>query len=258
MKGGLAVVAAAGLGLAAGAWMLMAVKVFLSPDHKIPGRPEMAQVKPRKPRDPRSVRETAAVLAGMVGMVLLGWGTRSQVLVILAFTGMVVGFAASRMLFKLKEGSERASVIRELTVFFEAVELYLRAGYNLPQAMRAAALLTPRMRRAVSSCLACWPAGSRRALEVLRQSLGVPEAEILVSLLGQVDRVGLKNLEGVMHREAYNLERLRQLAMEVNIAKRPLYFTLYRALPLAAAVGLIVGPLLYRVVGVLREAIFFF
>jgi len=257
MKRGLAVLAAAGLGLAAGAWVLITVKLLSSSDRKVAVR-QRKEVKPKRPRDPKSTRETIAILVGMAGMFLLGWGARPQVLAVLCSVGAVLGLIISRMLSRLGEGSERASVIRELTVFFEAVELYLRAGYNLPQAMRAAALLTPRMRRAVSNCLACWPAGSRRALEVLRQSLNVPEAEILVSLLGQVDRVGLKNLEGVMQREAYNLERLRQLAVEVNIAKRPLYFTLYRALPLAAAVGLIVGPLLYRVVGVLREAIFFF
>lgn len=258
MKGGLAVLAAAGLGLAAGAWVLMAVRILGSSGRGAPVRPAEAGVKLKKPRDPRSVQETAAVLAGMAAMFFLGWGSGFRVIVGLSVVGAVIGLVICRMLFRLKEGAERASVIKELTVFFEAVELYLRAGYNLPQAMRAAALLTPRMRRAVSDCLACWPAGSRRALEVLRHGLNVPEAEILVSLLGQVDRVGLKNLEGVMQREAYNLERLRQLAMEVNIAKRPLYFTLYRALPLAAAVGLVVGPLLYRVVGVLKGALFFF
>ncbi|AEG15976.1 hypothetical protein Desku_2445 [Desulfofundulus kuznetsovii DSM 6115] len=254
---GLVILAAAGLGLAAGAWVLMALKLLFPADRRVRLKEIKGNSRPGRPRDPRSTRETAAVLAGMVGMLLLGWGSRPQVLVFLVAVGGAVGLLITRMLGKFKEGGERASTIRELTVFFEAVELYLRAGCNLPQAMRASALLTPRLRKAVSDCLACWPAGSKRALEVLRRNLG-PEAEILVSLLGQVDRVGLKNLEGVMQREAYNLERLRQLAEEVNIVKRPLYFTLYRALPLAAVVGLIVGPLLYRVAGVLREAIFFF
>jgi Flp pilus assembly protein TadB len=255
MKAWSVFLAAAGLGLAAGAWTLMAVKLLSSTRRD---RPEERVKKPRKPSDPRSVRETAAVLAGMAGMLFLGWGARPPVLALLVTLGGAVGLIITRMTFKLKEGSDRAAAIRELTVLFEAVELYMRAGYALPQAMRAAALLTPRLRRAVGECLACWPAGPRRALEVLRKNLNIPEAEILVSLLGQVDRVGLKNLEGVMQREAYNLERLRQLAAEVNIAKRPLYFTLYRALPLAAAVGLIVGPLLYRVAGVLKDAISFF
>lgn len=255
MTAGPVILAAAGLGLAAGAWVLMVMKLLLSNRRD---RPREAGKKDRKPPDPRSIRETAAVLAGMAGMLFLGWGARLPVLAVLVTLGGAGGLVLIRMTFKLKEGSNRAAAIRELTVLFEAVELYMRAGYALPQAMRAAALLTPRLRRAVGECLACWPSGPRRALEVLRKNLNIPEAEILVSLLGQVDRVGLKNLEGVMQREAYNLERLRQLAAEVNIAKRPLYFTLYRALPLAAAVGIIVGPLLYRVFGVLRDAISFF
>ncbi len=255
MKAGPVLLVAAGLGLAAGAWALMTVKLL---SYARRDRPREAGKKDRKPPDPRSARETAAVLAGMAGMLLLGWGSKPWVAASLATLGGAAGLGLTRMMAKLKEGSDRAAAIRELTMLFEAVELYMRAGYALPQALRAAALLTPRLRRAVGECLACWPSGPRRALEVLRQNLNIPEAEILVSLLGQVDRVGLKNLEGVMQREAYNLERLRQLATEINIAKRPLYFTLYRALPLAAAVGIIVGPLLYRVAGVLRDAISFF
>lgn len=242
-----AVFASAGLGLAAGSWLLLAVKVL--------GSGRKVRVKTRTARPERDKRETAAVLTGMAGMLLLAWGSRPLVLMIASTVGGALGLAAVRMLKKLREGHERASAVRELTVLFEAVELYLRAGYNLPQALRAASLLTPRLRPAVTRCLTCWPQGASYALEVLRRELGMLEAEILVSLLSQVEKVGLKDLEGVIQREAHNLERLRQLAEEVNIAKRPLYFTMYRALPLAAAVGIIVGPLLYRVVGVLRETL---
>lgn len=236
--------ASAGLGLAAGGWLLMAAKIL--------GSGRKVKVKTKAARPERDKRETAAVLAGTAGALLLGWGSKPLVLAVMAALGGALGLAAVRAMRKLREGYERASAVREITVLFEAVELYLRAGYNLPQALRAASLLTPRLRPAVARCVACWPQGARYAFDALRRELGMLEAEVLISLLSQVEKVGLKDLEGVIQREAHNLERLRQLAEEVNIAKRPLYFTLYRALPLAAAVGIIVGPLLYRVVGVLR------
>jgi len=240
--------AAGGIGLASAALFLLLYNNLRFNLH--------FRVKARKParnKNPNAGRETLAVLVGMVALAAVGWGSRY--VTVMAALGAILGLVIVRVLMRLKSGLNKEVVVKEIVAFFEAVELYIRAGYALPQAMDAAKLLTPHLRRAVDACLGYWPSGSRQALEVMRQQINLPEADLLVSLLGQVDRAGIKNLEGVIQREAHNLERLRQLAVEVQIARRPFYFTLYRALPLMASVSIIVGPLLYRVVTVLRDNI---
>lgn len=210
------------------------------------------RARPRGPARAADRGELAALAAGAV-LLLLVARTASQAAA-LGFSGAVLGLAVARFVRRARKEVVRQKKLREIAVFFEAVELYLRAGYSLPQAMWAASLLAPGLKDAVDRCLERWPQGARRALERFERDLGVSEAQILVSLLLQIEAVGIKNLEGVVRREAHNLDRLRRLRAEARIASRPVYYMVYRFLPLAATLVILVGPLLYRTLTVMREA----
>lgn len=192
------------------------------------------------------------LLAG--GTLLAGVARSPGQAVTLFLAGAAVAAVLAETARRARRQALRSRRVKEIAVFFEALELYLRAGYALPQGMRAAAALVPGIRRAVERCLDYWPSGPRKALAVLQKELGAPEAEILVSLLLQIEAVGIKDLEGVVRREARNLERLQRMRAEARLASRPVYVMVYRFLPLAATLAITAGPMLYRTFRVMREA----
>jgi len=240
---------AAGVGLAAWGMAFLAAK---DPLEKILGG---VSLRPRRPIPERFAPEDrAALVGGCIGlalMLLLAWGSR--------FAGFAAAFGGAlgallvQVGHRLRREAALASRRREVVVLFEAVDTYLRAGMSMPYALACARVLTPHLSKAVSACLTAWPSGPARALETLRKKIDLPEADLMVSLLLQIEKAGVMNLEGVVRKEALNLERMREAAARAKIATRPVYFVVYRLLPLLAVFGMFAGTLYWRLLHMLKH-----
>ncbi|MGB9849132.1 MAG: hypothetical protein ACPLSY_04820 [Moorellaceae bacterium] len=194
-------------------------------------------------------REKLAAVVGAVTGMMLAWGSLLSVMLSAA-----AGYGCAYLWAKLKAEREEEARRREVFTLFDTLELYLRAGMPLQHALAAAKVLVPGLREAINAALVYWPSGSERALETLRRGINLPEGDILVSLLAQINQAGVENLEGVIYRETRRLEEVRETAARVRISMKPLYLVIYRALPLVAALGLVAGTLLMRAIIILREA----
>ncbi len=196
-----------------------------------------------------------ALISGAVGGVLLALlGLGTSYLWGLMFVGLLGGIGVCKGLFTFRRTAELYAKRRQVAVLFEAVEMYLRSNMSLVQALYAAKSLTPLLNNAVRSCIVRWPSNPENALENLRKDIGVPEADVLVSLLLRINITGLKNLEGVIQREAQNIDKLRNVAARMKISSRPMYFMLHRALPAIAILGMFLGSMFYHLAQSLQAA----
>lgn len=191
--------------------------------------------------------DKASILLGLAGGLFLThffYGTRYALLVF--FMGLSAGALLSKFIFSIHISAEEQAKKRQLAIFFEAVELYMRGGRNMKQAIAAAQNLTPSLRKAVQKCLTYWPKSPVKALEEFRKEVNIPEANILVSLLIRIERSGIIGMEGVIQRDAHNIEKLRDMAARKTIYNRPMYFMMYRLLPTVTVLGMLIGSLYYR------------
>jgi hypothetical protein len=161
-------------------------------------------------------------------------------------TCFIISFLAINFTRKTKRNAARNKKLKDLAMLFEAVEMYMKAGYTIYQSLSLARALTPNISREIEICLSYWSENPRKALEKFKDELNLEEGEVLVSLLIHMESAGRKNLSGLLLKEAFNIERLRRLRIETDVSLRPLYIMVYRFIPLASALGIIAGPLLYR------------
>lgn len=168
--------------------------------------------------------------------------------------GYILAIAVSFLVIKTRKGVIKNQKMKNIAILFEAVELYMKGGYSLYQSLMLSRSLVPKLKKEINICLDYWSISSRKALEKFKEALNIEEGEILVSLLIHMEMAGTKDLHGMLSREAFNVERLRRLKNEMSISLRPIYLMVYRFLPLASAIGIITGPLLYRTFVVLRDS----
>ncbi|MDH7578197.1 MAG: hypothetical protein QHH75_10355 [Bacillota bacterium] len=190
-------------------------------------------------------------IAGLATAGTLAWGTGYLSLALMI--GLGAGTGGVKAFLKFRERRDADEKRKEIALFFDAVELYIRAGMSVQHALDSAKLLAPRLRQAVNKALVYWPSGPARALEVLRKEIALPEGDILVSLLSQISQAGIENLQGVISREAQRLEQMREAAERARVALKPLYLVLYRTLPLVAVLGMVAGALFMRTMSILKE-----
>ncbi|WP_459195613.1 hypothetical protein [Wukongibacter baidiensis] len=162
--------------------------------------------------------------------------------------GIVIGLIIAKLVSKIKKEVVKAKKLNDIAVLFEAIDMYTKAGYSLIQALRSAKLLTKVITPTLDKTIALWARGPQRALEHLKNELNLEESETLVLLMMHLEKTGVKQLDGVLKREARNIERLQRMKSEISISKRPLILTVYRILPLTAIFGIVIGSLIYRVV----------
>lgn len=181
------------------------------------------------------------------------WGTRYCIIAVEVCAG--IGVIVALFVKKTFEDANKLKKMKELAVLYESVVFYSSAGYTLQQSIARAAELTPVLRPALSRCLAAWIYGPIRALNAFGGEVDLPEAEIMASIFAHVEEKGIKFGEGAIEEEANSLENLRQTLSEMKIMSKPLYFAVYRALPLLAVSGIVVGALIYRVIIMLTTLI---
>lgn len=193
-----------------------------------------------------------AALAAVILVSVLTWGWRYAPFA--AALAGVSAFALTQYILHWGALSRQLARQREILLLFDTVELYMRAGLSMYHALDAARVLTPNIRAEIGQALMYWPEGASKALEVLRRRLNTPEADILVSLLLQLDQAGIENFQDIVRREGRRLEQLKDAADRARINRRPFLLVLYRALPLLACLGMIAGAFFTHALGVLREA----
>lgn len=189
-----------------------------------------------------------------IALLIAGTGNNIITSTKLFIYGILAGLIILTQIYKYRDNIIKTKKLKEVAILFEAVELYTKAGYTLYQGLKIAKTMTDKIRPSVDKCLNAWGRGANKALEILQKELNMPESDTLVLLLMHMETAGNKNLEGLLKREAVNIEHLQNIKTKIKISNRPLILMVYRMLPLFSVLGLIVGGLLYRTYSVMKGA----
>ncbi len=220
-------------------------------------------VRPRV-RDLIKIREAQVVKAGpksssrvllmaVAGGMVLGLLLSVRVNPFLGVSGGgALGYAVVVAAGRFKKRANRLVRLREVSLLYEAVDMYIQIGYTVHAALAAGCLVTPGIRKHVEKCLRLWGQGPVRALQVLGEELEVPEGQLLTAVLQQAVQGGPEQLKGVLAEESVKLEKIRERVAEQQIASRPIYQTVYLALPGFTLFAVILFPLGFQVIQSLR------
>lgn len=189
-----------------------------------------------------------------IAILVAGTGNNLQTSIKMFAYGLLFGIVILSVIIKFRNDAIRVKKLKEITILFEAIELYTMSGYTLYQALRVAKPMTNLIKPSINKCLNSWNKGPLKALEILRKDLNMPESDTLVLLLAHMETSGKNNLEGMLKREATNIDHLQNIRAKIKIASRPLILMIYRMLPLFSVIGIVVGGLLYRSYKAMSEA----
>jgi len=78
------------------------------------------------------------------------------------------------------------------------------------------------------------------------------EAAVLVSVLVHANNIGVEYAKQVLQEESRNLELIRKTLVELKIASKPIYYSVYRVIPFAAAIAMGIVPLVYNILDILK------
>lgn len=201
-------------------------------------------VQGKRAPDKHQILLGAGGLGGFIVGILLTHGTPY-----VSFAGMLTAGLGAGCIETIRRLNKRKILIlkkQECGLLFESIELFMKAGTPMRKALTDCLPLANILRPAINKALAYWPAGSNKALEVLRKEIDLPEGDILVSLLKQLNQSGVEHFDGILQRESQRLEQLRHASEQISIAKKPIILTIYRALPYLVVVGTFVGALFIR------------
>jgi len=189
------------------------------------------------------------VIGLLFGMTIV-WGTGSGTItaVIFMFVGFIINLFIKNSLKKTDESRLRT----ELAILYEVIDFYMAAGYTLPQSAQLGAAILPRLSPLIQRMLYAWPQGPGRALQILADEIPLKEAQVLTSILTYIEEAGYKQARSAVEEEARQLEVVRRTVSEMAIINKPLFYSVYRVLPVAALGGVVLGPLVYRLTTLLK------
>ncbi len=192
-------------------------------------------------------------LIGFVSALLLMWGD-----VINWFTVnlvMWVGIALGLLAKAITKKENRYGILRDTSTFFKAVEVRLRAGYNIPHTLRMAAALAPSMQPAVNKALQRWSFDPHQALDILRQELKIPEAETLCYVLKRAYEAGGESVAHVLGQGARNIDSKLAGMEEKSFAMGKMRMLFWRVLPTLAIFGIFALNFAYYAQNILFDAV---
>ncbi|PRR71933.1 hypothetical protein [Neomoorella humiferrea] len=244
-----------GIGLAAGALLLLILR--LTPSARLKARLS-GLVVARKPGITAKKKEEGGgrrfIVPTLGGAVFSGLiAGRMPYMLAAVPVGAALGFLAGKLAVKLYRSRTHFQRLREAAVLYESIDLFTRAGFTPRQAMELSLPLLTLLRPAVERCIASWSGGALRAIEQLGNDINLKEADVLIAVLMQIVEGGVAKLTGVMEEEALRLDELRQSLGEMRIAAKPVYSTVYIFLPVAALVGMLLGPLAFRAISMINS-----
>lgn len=221
----------------------------------------LRKIKPRleSDRSRQEIRYGMITLASMLGggafgyLLALGTGAAAIAGVVGAFLGMGGSYLVRRSINDMK----KTRIMREVAVLYETINFFTRGEgdeqrFTIVQALRYAAAITPTIRPMVQRCINSWAWGPARALERFAKEVDLPEANILSSVLTHAAISGMNYGRSAIEEGSRDLEELRHSLAEIRIANKPMYYTIYRGLPLVAMGGILLGPLVYHLASMLR------
>jgi hypothetical protein len=145
--------------------------------------------------------------------------------------------------------TRKTKMMRELAVLYETVDFFTQSKegtlhFTIRQALQYGVAITPTIRPYVQRCIDSWPRGPARALEEFAREVNLEEASVLAMVLTRAQEAGMEYMRTTIAEGSKDLEDLRQTLAEVKIASKPVYYTVYRALPAAGVGGIIFGAML--------------
>jgi len=179
------------------------------------------------------------MFCGAVFGAVLAWGSPRVIQVTLL--GAVITVGVYELVSRIKEHYEIKTRRFETLRLFNVIGLYIEAGMTIPQALNHGKQLSPSLRPMINQCLTLWASGSSTALQALKKSINLPEGDILVSLLEQLNSEGVKNYEGIMRRESRQMERQYHKQAAAKLPLKSIYISVYQALPVFTLFGLLAG-----------------
>jgi hypothetical protein len=194
-----------------------------------------------------SIVTVVGALGGAAFGLLLTMGTGT--VLIATVVGSVLGVAVSWFIRYSSNEAKKTRTMRELAVLYELIDFFTQGEgdyqhFTIQQALRYGAVITPTIRPVIQRCIDAWPSGPIRALEKFAKEVNLPEASILSSVLIHAEKVGMKYARSAIAEGSHDLEELRQMLAEIKIGSKPLYYMVYRMLPLVGVVGIVVGAML--------------
>jgi Flp pilus assembly protein TadB len=245
---------AAGAGLAAGAAAYAAAGLAAGLRLPLPSGRRRERVERPKARRAADAGANRALLAGGLAggaigaLAAMGGPNLANAAAIGSLAGSLLGWYVRRNLLETR----KLRLLREVAVLYESVHFFTEAGYTIPQAMRLASVSAPNLRPCVERCLARYSRERARAFEELARETGLSEAALLTAVLVHAEDSGLAFGQAALQEEGRNLEELRKTLAELRVMSKPLYFAIYRGLPLVAVGGVMTGPLVYRLVKMMQ------
>lgn len=194
------------------------------------------------------------LLISIVSGVLLTWDSPGDIgKSVLVCIGL--GLGALKIYRFMKNYSQTKQWEQQVDKLFLGMDLYLKAGIPMRNALTQAKRLTPMLSDAIDVSLKQWSAGSGTALNTLGRELKLGKHDTRVRFLKEIDDMGIKNLQGLLRRETIRIQEYRRTQEEVRIGMKPLIITVYRTLPVLTNIGMLVGVLAMYAVGSIQTAI---
>lgn len=187
-------------------------------------------------------------LIGLISGLFLFWNSKNILVITVFFIALGVGCAY--YLKQLQEQQYYFKKQKEVFILFENVEILMRAGLSLQRALLESRDLVVILKPSIERSMAYFP-NTSLILENLRKEIDLPEGDILVSLLTQLNIVGIDKFEGVIQREAQRLEDIRVASEKVRIARKPYWLVISRTIPILVLFGMFIGALFTRMVTIL-------
>jgi hypothetical protein len=213
--------------------------------------------KPVKQKSKEEAFKDKVTLGFMLGgAFLLGLITfRSQFFTLSLPIGISIGFITSKFFNKTIMATKRLAKLKDISLLYESVDLFTKAGFNIKQSLQISKILVPSISENINQCINDWPSGPLKAIERFGSEINkdLPEADVLTGLLMQAEECGTCNISGIMEQEALRLSELRKMAAESKIAVGPIFSTIYMFLPVASILGVILTPIAYQAIKMITD-----
>ncbi|GBF34643.1 hypothetical protein DCCM_3763 [Desulfocucumis palustris] len=193
------------------------------------------------------------MLTGFATACIFTWAFWTTPFKIYMFqAGLMVGFGVAKFLGNTKRTIDYRTKVKEISILYDSIDLF-SDSHSIHQALAKAGELTPSIRDSVEKCVNRWPQGPVKALHHFAKEVNFPEAEILAAVLQHITLSGKSEKSGLLSEESAKLEERLRRNYEKEIAARPLYQTIYLALPGFALVGIVLFPIGYKAIKMIES-----
>ena len=168
-----------------------------------------------------------ALVSGVVFFLISGGGIAIRLTMFAV--GVTVGIFAYYFYAKYTKNTRKIKVLRELSLVYDTLSIYMDAGENLPTAIGKVLPALDVTKESFERFLVEYNYNIREALLNLEKNLGTEESGVLVSVMLQIVSTG--SIKEIAMTEGGKLENARKTAYRVELAVRPIYRQLTLTVP---------------------------